>query len=100
MKIVILSRNKNLYSTKKLVEAGQLRGHEMHVLDHLKCSIVIERQNPHLYYDGLLLENVDAIIPRIGASVTYYGAAVIRQFEMQDVFPPFLLKVWLDLEIN
>lgn len=86
MKIVILSRNKNLYSTKKIFEAGAALGHEMYVLDHLKCSIVIEKQNPHLYYDGLLLENVDAIIPRIGASVTYYGAAVIRQFEMQKVF--------------
>jgi ribosomal protein S6--L-glutamate ligase len=86
MKIVILSRNRNLYSTKKLLEAGQELGHEMHVLDHLKCSIVIEKANPHLFYEGLLLENVDAIIPRIGASVTYYGAAVIRQFEMQNVF--------------
>ena len=86
MKIVILSRNKNLYSTTKLFEAGKALGHEMHILDHLKCSIVIEKQNPHLYYDGTLLENVDAIIPRVGASVTYYGAAVIRQFEMQKVF--------------
>lgn len=86
MKIVILSRNKNLYSTSNLYEAGIKLGHEMHVLDHLKCSIVIEKQNPHLYYDGLRLENIDAIIPRIGASVTYYGAAVIRQFEMQKVF--------------
>lgn len=86
MKIVILSRNRNLYSTKQLYAAGLERGHEMHVLDHLKCNIVIEKNNPHLLYDKLPLENVDAIIPRIGASVTYYGAAVIRQFEMQKVF--------------
>lgn len=86
MKIVILSRNKNLYSTKRLLEAGESRGHEMHIVDHLKCSIVIEKSNPHLFFEGSLLENVDAIIPRIGASVTYYGAAVIRQFEMQNVF--------------
>lgn len=86
MKIVVLSRNKNLYSTKRLVAAGLERGHEMLVLDHLKCSLVIEKHNPSVYYDGSLVEGVDAIIPRIGASVTYYGAAVIRQFEMQNVF--------------
>lgn len=86
MKIVVLSRNKNLYSTKRLVAAGEERGHEMLVLDHLKCSLVIEKHNPSVFYDGHLIEGVDAIIPRIGASVTYYGAAVIRQFEMQNVF--------------
>lgn len=86
MNIVILSRNKNLYSTRRLVEAASEKGHNVQVLDHLKCSIVIEKQNPHLFYDGHLVEDVDAIIPRIGASVTYYGAAVIRQFEMQNVF--------------
>lgn len=86
MKIVVLSRNRNLYSTKRLVAAGVERGHEMLVLDHLKCSLVIEKHNPSVFYDGHLVEGVDAIIPRIGASVTYYGAAVIRQFEMQNVF--------------
>jgi ribosomal protein S6--L-glutamate ligase len=86
MKIVVLSRNKSLYSTKRLVEAGEQRGHEMLVLDHLKCSLVIEKHNPAVFYNGHLVEGVDAIIPRIGASVTYYGAAVIRQFEMQNVF--------------
>ncbi|MCD8528725.1 MAG: 30S ribosomal protein S6--L-glutamate ligase [Chitinophagales bacterium] len=86
MKIIILSRNKNLYSTKRLVEAGLQRGHQIEVVDHLKCSIIIEKQNPTLFYEGHKLEGVDAIIPRIGASVTYYGAAVIRQFEMQNVF--------------
>lgn len=86
MNIAILSRNKNLYSTKRLVEAGEKRGHQMQVIDHLKCSIIIEQQNPALFYEGHKLEGVDAIIPRIGASVTYYGAAVIRQFEMQDVY--------------
>lgn len=86
MNIIVLSRNKNLYSTRRLVEAGLERGHNIQVVDHLKCSIIIEKQNPTLFYEGHKLENIDAIIPRIGASVTYYGAAVIRQFEMQNVF--------------
>ncbi len=86
MKIVILSRNSKLYSTKRIVEAGQKRGHEMLVLDHLKCDILIEKRNPQLYYYGELIEGVDAIIPRIGASVTFYGTAVVRQFEMMKVF--------------
>lgn len=85
MNIIILSRNKNLYSTKRLVEAGEARGHNIQVIDHLKCSIIIEKQNPTLFFEGHKLANIDAIIPRIGSSVTYYGAAVIRQFEMQNV---------------
>jgi ribosomal protein S6--L-glutamate ligase len=86
MKIAILSRNPNLYSTKRLVEAGQQRGHEMLVLDTLKCNIVIEQKNPHVIYNNEILEGIDAIIPRIGASVTFYGAAVIRQFEVMHTF--------------
>lgn len=86
MKIVILSRNSKLYSTKRIVEAGEKRGHEMLVLDHLKCDILIEKRNPQLYYFGELIQGVDAIIPRIGASVTFYGTAVVRQFEMMKVF--------------
>ena len=86
MKIVILSRNPNLYSTKRLVEAGTKRKHEMLVLDHTKCDLVIEKKNPHVIYKGQLIENVDAVIPRIGASVTFYGTAVVRQFEMMKVF--------------
>jgi ribosomal protein S6--L-glutamate ligase len=86
MKIVILSRNPNLYSTKRLVEAGKLRGHEMVVLDHLKCVLVIESSRPHIYYQGQEVTNVNAVIPRIGASATFYGAAVVRQFEMMKIF--------------
>lgn len=85
LKIVILSRNKNLYSTKRLVESIEKRGHRPLVLDHLKCDIVMEQDNPAIYYNGEKIENVAALIPRIGASVTFYGAAVVRQFEMMNV---------------
>lgn len=86
MKIVILSRNAELYSTRRLVEAARQKGHEALVVDHLKCNIVIEKKKPSIYYQGELLEDVDAVIPRIGASVTFYGTAVVRQFEMMKVF--------------
>lgn len=86
MKIVILSRQPNLYSTRRLVEAGTQLGHEMLVVDHLKCNIEIEKKSPKVYYLGDYLENVDAVIPRIGASVTFYGTAVVRQFEMMKIF--------------
>jgi len=86
MKIVILSRQPKLYSTQRLVEAGEILGHEMLVVDHLKCNIEIEKKKPQVYYQGGYLENVDAIIPRVGASVTYYGTAVVRQFEMMHIF--------------
>lgn len=86
MRIIILSRQPSLYSTRRLVEAGKKLGHEMRVVDHLKCNIEIEKKNPKVYYEGAYLENVDAIIPRIGASVTFYGTAVVRQFEMMKVF--------------
>lgn len=86
MKIVILSRNPNLYSTKRLVEAGEQRKHEMLVLDHTKCDLVIEKKKPIVIYKGQTIENVDAVIPRIGASVTFYGTAVVRQFEMMKIF--------------
>lgn len=85
LKVVILSRNKNLYSTKRLIESIEKRGHRPLVLDHLKCDIVMEQDKPAIYYNGEKIENVDAIIPRIGASVTFYGAAVVRQFEMMNV---------------
>jgi len=86
MKIVVLSRNPNLYSTKRLVEAAAKRDHKVEVIDHLKCNILIEKHHPTIYYKGRVLKGIDAIIPRIGASVTFYGSAVIRQFEMQKVF--------------
>ncbi|MGM0478963.1 MAG: 30S ribosomal protein S6--L-glutamate ligase [Bacteroidota bacterium] len=86
MKIGILSRNANLYSTRRLVEASLKHGHEVDVIDHLKCNILIEEEQPQLYYNDDYLKGYDAIIPRIGASVTFYGTAVVRQFEMMGVF--------------
>jgi len=86
LRILILSRNKTLYSTQRLIETIENRGHEAVVLDHLKCDIVIEQDNPCIYFQGEKVERIDAVIPRIGASVTFYGAAVVRQFEMMNVF--------------
>lgn len=86
MKIAILSRNPKLYSTKRLVEAAEKKGHEVIVVDHLKCIIELEKKSPRIYYNGIYLDDIDAIIPRIGASVTFYGTAVVRQFEMMHVF--------------
>lgn len=86
MKIAILSRNPQLYSTRRLVEAAIQRGHECVVLDHLKCTMVNEHKKPRIFYKGEEITGVDAIIPRIGASVTFYGTAVVRQFEMMKTF--------------
>jgi ribosomal protein S6--L-glutamate ligase len=86
MKIAVLSRNAKLYSTRRIVEAGMKRGHEMVVIDHQKCVLVIEKNKPHIFYKGAELKGINAIIPRIGASVTFYGAAVVRQFEQMKVF--------------
>ncbi|WP_203256294.1 30S ribosomal protein S6--L-glutamate ligase [Hyunsoonleella ulvae] len=86
MNIVILSRNANLYSTNRLVEEGEHRGHDMEVIDPLKCDIIIEKEKPTIFYKDRYLDYVDAIIPRIGASVTFFGCAVVRQFEMMNVF--------------
>jgi ribosomal protein S6--L-glutamate ligase len=86
MNIKILSRNPKLYSTKRLVEAAEKRKHNVQVIDHLKCDLVIEKRNPNVYYKGKYIEDTDAIIPRIGASVTFYGTAVVRQFEMMGAF--------------
>src|SRR5690554_5737190 len=86
MKIGILSRDEDLYSTRRLVEACQKNGHQVEVIDHLKCDIVIEQEHPKVHYINRYLENFDAVIPRIGASVTFYGTAVVRQFEMMGVF--------------
>ena len=88
MKIAILSQNANLYSTKRLREAGQELGHDMRVIDYLRCYMNITSQKPTIVYKGKPLENFDAIIPRIGASKTFYGTAVVRQFEVMDVFSP------------
>jgi ribosomal protein S6--L-glutamate ligase len=86
MKIAILSRSKNIYSTGQLVEAAEKRGHEVLLLDHMKCVLVIEKGRPHIYYQGKEITGVNAVIPRIGASVTFYGTAVVRQFEMMKIF--------------
>lgn len=86
MKIGILSRSMNIYSTHRLYEAARQRGHEVEVIDHTKCSVLIEQSNPSVLFNGHRLENFDAVIPRIGASVTFFGTAVVRQFEVQGVF--------------
>ena len=87
MKIAVLSRNPRLYSTRRLVEAGRERGHEMVVIDTLRAYMNIASHKPQIHYRGQPLEGFDAVIPRIGASVTFYGCAVLRQFEMMGVFP-------------
>ena len=86
MNIVVLSRDSKLYSTRRLVEACEKRGHSARVVNHVKCDILIEKKNPQVIYGGESIMGVDAIIPRIGASVTFYGTAVVRQFEMMKVF--------------
>jgi ribosomal protein S6--L-glutamate ligase len=87
MRIAILSRNSKLYSTSRLVEAAKKRGHEVRVLDTLKCYMDIASMRPSVHYKGEKLEPFDAVIPRIGASITFYGAAVLRQFEMMGAYP-------------
>jgi len=86
MNIVVLSRDHSLYSTRRLIEAGESNGHSVRVIDHLKCNLVIERGHPKVIFRGEEIKDVDAVIPRIGASVTFYGTAVVRQFEMMKVF--------------
>lgn len=86
MKIAILSRNRRLYSTRRLMEAARARGHVPQVIDVLRCYMNIEPNRPEIHYRGRRLPRFDAIIPRIGASVTFYGTAVVRQFEMMGVY--------------
>jgi ribosomal protein S6--L-glutamate ligase len=86
MKIAILSRNIHLYSTRRLQEAIIAAGHEALIVDHSLCDLIIEQEGPSIIYKNIKLEGVDAIIPRIGASVTFYGTAVVRQFELMGVF--------------
>ena len=85
MNIAILSRNPHLYSTIRLVEEAEKRGHSVEVIDPLRCDIIIEKQKPTIYYKDRYLDYIDAIIPRIGASITFFGCAVVRQFEMMGV---------------
>ncbi|MCW8944619.1 MAG: 30S ribosomal protein S6--L-glutamate ligase [Sedimenticola sp.] len=87
MKIAILSRNAKLYSTRRLVEAAKERGHEVRVIDPLRCYMNITSHRPSIHYRGEILDDFDAVIPRIGASITFYGTAVLRQFEMMGVYP-------------
>jgi ribosomal protein S6--L-glutamate ligase len=85
MKIAILSRNQKLYSTQRLIEAAKSRGHDPVVVDFLRCYMNIASHTPTIYCHGKELNNVDAVIPRIGSSVSFYGAAVVRQFEMMGI---------------
>lgn len=86
MKIAILSQDPSLYSTKRLKEAGEMQGHQMRVINYLRCYMNITSHKPTVVYNGKLLENFEAIIPRIAASRTFYGTAVVRQFEVMGVF--------------
>lgn len=86
MNIAILSRGPGNYSTKRLKEEAEARGHNVRIIDHTKCYVTLERSNPVVRYEGEDLSDIDVIIPRIGTSVTKYGTAVVRQFEMQGVF--------------
>ncbi len=86
MRVVILSRQESLYSTRALVEAARKRGHRVDVLDTLQFDIRVSKRNPELFYQGEPVGPVDAVIPRIGASITFFGLAVVRQFEMMGVY--------------
>src|SRR5262245_41772735 len=86
MRLVILSRNPTLYSTNVLVEAAQKRGHDVRVMDTLLFDIRVSRQGPELFYEGQPVCDIDAVIPRIGASITFYGLAVVRQLEMMGIY--------------
>jgi len=87
MKIAMLARNPDLYSHVRLKEAAEERGHELDIINTLRCYMNIASRRPEIYYNGEKLPAYDAVIPRIGASVTFYGLAVLRQFEMMGVFP-------------
>lgn len=86
MKFVILSRKSSLYSTQALVDAGKAAGHTVEVINPLRCYMNITSHNPSIHYKGESVDNVDAVIPRIGASITFFGCAVVRQFEMMGVY--------------
>lgn len=87
MKIAMLARNPNLYSHQRIIEAAEAKGHELHVLDTLQCYMNITSHRPEIYYRGDKLRGYEAVIPRIGSSITFYGLAVLRQFEMMGVWP-------------
>ncbi|CUH99978.1 30S ribosomal protein S6--L-glutamate ligase [Leisingera aquaemixtae] len=87
MKIAMLARNANLYTHKRLKAAAEERGHQLDIIDTLRCYMNIATRRPEIFYNGEQLKGYDAVIPRIGASVTFYGTAVLRQFEMMGVYP-------------
>lgn len=87
MRFAILSRKPSLYSTRRLAEAVKARGHEAQVIDPLRCYMNIATHRPGIFYKGKALDRFDVVVPRIGASITFYGTAVLRQFEMMDVYP-------------
>jgi len=87
MNFAMLARNPNLYSHQRLKEAAEERGHSLEIIDTLRCYINIATRRPEIFYNGEKLPHYDAVIPRIGASITFYGLAVLRQFEMTGVFP-------------
>ena len=86
MRIAVLSRNPKLYSTKRLQEAGVALGHQVDIIDTMHCYMDITSSRPSVRYKGEPLPMYDAVIPRIGASVTFYGTSVVRQFEMMGTF--------------
>jgi ribosomal protein S6--L-glutamate ligase len=86
MKIALLCRSPQLYSHQRIMEAARQRGHEIDPIDHLRCTIDIASHRPKVHYQGRTLTDYDAVIPRIGASVTFFGTAVLRQFEMMRVY--------------
>lgn len=86
MKLALLCRNAQLYSHQRIIAAARDRGHEIDAIDHLRCTIDIASHRPKIHYRGRLLHDYDAVIPRIGASVTFFGTAVVRQFEMMQVY--------------
>ncbi|MDG1378178.1 MAG: 30S ribosomal protein S6--L-glutamate ligase [Yoonia sp.] len=87
MKIAMMARNPNLYSHRRLKEAAEARGHTLDIINTLRCYMNIASRRPEMYYNGEKLEGYDTVIPRIGASITFYGLAVLRQFEMMGVYP-------------
>ncbi|QQO84315.1 30S ribosomal protein S6--L-glutamate ligase [Shewanella algae] len=86
MQIAILSQNKALYSTRRLVEAAQERGYQVQVINPLECYMNISMQQSSIHIGGVELPSFDAVIPRIGAGITFYGTAVVRQFEMMATY--------------
>ena len=86
MKIMVLSRNPALYSTQRLMQAGRQKGHHMIVVDHMRCDMIINRNNPELYFEGEKLKGINAVIPRIGSTATGFGEAVLRHIEAMNIY--------------